>query len=371
MALATADPRSKLREVEAAISEKRDELSGALTERDTARDAVLSADGVASRESDEYKAAEAAVGKVSTLREDLDSLQEQQVTYLKLLGQEPDASPGRQVEGGMGDTDGWNSAKLESADLEATLEHISATKSKFGTYSLGEIASKEALVADVTGTANMRRGPYRGILPQLRRRIRLLDLIPTGTMTGNTIPYTVESGNFTTSTAPVEVAEGAVKPESGMTLTDATASAATIAHWMKIQKQSLSDWPALRSIVDSRLRYGLLRRVEAEVLAGDGTGQNMTGILNTSGIGSVSYTAGAAVSEQILRAITSIYLADAEATAAVVHPTDWQRALLQKAQYPAAGTPTVGSLEYTGGGPFATTPESMWGIPLIPTAAVP
>jgi HK97 family phage major capsid protein len=205
----------------------------------------------------------------------------------------------------------------------------------------------------------MRRGPYLGILPQLRRRIRVLDLLPTGTMTGNTLPYTQESGSFTTA---AETAEGDVKPEAALTLTDAEAVAATIAHWLKIRKQALSDWPALRSIVDSRLRYGLLRRLEAQVIAGDGVGVNMLGILNTSGIGTITYTGNPPVVEQVLRAITNIFLADAEATGIVLHPTDWQRALLHKAS---------GSGEYIGGGPYETTPLSMWGLPCIPTAAVP
>jgi HK97 family phage major capsid protein len=114
----------------------------------------------------------------------------------------------------------------------------------------------------------MRRGNYGGIVPQLRRQLRVLDLLPTGTMDENTFPYTQESGSFTTA---AETAEGGLKPEGGLTLTDAEAVAATIAHWLKIRKQALADSSALQSIVDSRLRYGVERRLEAEVLAGDGS----------------------------------------------------------------------------------------------------
>jgi HK97 family phage major capsid protein len=192
----------------------------------------------------------------------------------------------------------------------------------------------------------------------------VLDLIPTGTMDNNTFPYTQEGGSFGTA---AETAEGGLKPEAALTLTDAEAVAATIAHWLKIRKQALADTPALQSIIDGRLRYGVLRRLEGQVLAGDGAGANIRGILNTTGIGAVTFAAGNKVVEQILKGITTVLLADAEATGIVMNPLDWQDALLTKASNDAG---TVGSYEYVGGGPFQMTPQQLWGVPLIPSVAI-
>jgi HK97 family phage major capsid protein len=204
----------------------------------------------------------------------------------------------------------------------------------------------------------MRRGDFGGIMPQLRRNLSVLDLIPTGTMDMNTFPYTQEGGAFT---GAAETAEGTAKPEVGVTFTDAEAVARTIAGWTKLQKQSLEDVPALRTIIESRLRYIVQRRVEAQVLAGNGTAPNLQGILGTTGIGSVAYDAGKEVADLVLDGITSVLLADAQATGIVMNPLDWAAALQAKA---------AGDGHYFSGGPFSVTPQVMWGVPLIPSPAI-
>jgi HK97 family phage major capsid protein len=228
-----------------------------------------------------------------------------------------------------------------------------------GQVELGFLADRDTFAADITGTANMRRGDYIGVLPQLRRPLRILDLIPTGTMDQNTLPYTQESGSFATA---VETAEGGLKPEAAVTFTDQTATAATIAHWTKARKQVLADFPALQSIIDGRLRYGVERRLQDQILAGDGAGENIRGILNTSGLGAVAFDAGELIADQVLRGLTLVLLSDAEANAIVMHPTDWMNALIAKA---------AGDGHYYSGGPFSVTPAVMWGVPLIASSAIP
>jgi HK97 family phage major capsid protein len=369
MAATTTDPRERLREIEAELSQQRDARVEADRECEAARDAFAGSENL-SRDSDEFKAAEAALEKRGTIDDRIADLQHMQVTTLKLLGREaPD--PGHDRPAGDGTdprSEGWNSeALLADEDLRARLTHIAASKAKVGPVQLGEVAPRDAMVADITGTTAMRRGQYLGVVPQLRRNLRVLDLIPTGTMDNNSLPYTQESGSFSTA---AETAEGGAKPEAAVTFTDATADAQTIAHWSKIRKQALADFAALQSIIDSRLRYGVLRRLEGQILAGDGAGTNLRGILTTSGIGAVTFSAGALVTDQALRGITTVYLADANATAIVMHPTDWQTALLAKSTYTASAGVTGGSGEYFSGGPFDVTPLTMWGVPLIPSAAI-
>jgi hypothetical protein len=266
--------------------------------------------------------------------------------------------------------DAWDAgALLASQDVRDRLTEMAHTsKLSIGRVGLGEIASPEALAAnfgsgamaaDVAGTPNMRRGDYAGILPQLHRPLSILDLLPTATTDQNSIPYTQEGGSVATA---AETAEGAVKPEAALSLADVEAKAATIAHWLKNRKQVLADHPALQGIIEGRLRYGVLRRLEGQVLSGDGTGENIRGILQTSGIGAVTFTTGALVADQILRGITSVTLADAQANAIVCNPLDWQTVLLAK---------TSGSGEYINSdGPFGQTFTSMWGVPLIVSPAV-
>jgi HK97 family phage major capsid protein len=352
--------RDRLKAIEVELTQARDDRASALRERDAARDAFASS-GTLSQDTDEFRQAQAAVAKVGETEDRIAELQEIQVTTLKLLGGKDDQG-GRGHDRAAGDpTDprtGWNSGQLFDDDLEQRLAFAATTKSRFGGIDVGQVASRDALVADITGTTAMRRGDHQGIVPQLRRRLSVLDLIPTGTMDANTFPYTQESGSFATA---VETAEGSAKPEAALTLTDQEAIAATIAHWLKIRKQALSDTPALQSIIDGRLRYGVLRRLEAQVVNGDGAGANMRGILQTSGLGAVTFTAGALIADQILKGITTVFLADAEATGIVLNPIDWQTALLAKA---------AGDGHYFSGGPFEVTPQQMWGVPLLPSVAV-
>jgi HK97 family phage major capsid protein len=359
--VAEAPLKEKLKRIENELAEAREERVGLASARDEARAQYAGTESL-SADSDEFKAAEHAVRELGECDDKIDALQKVQVATLRMLGKDTPAG-GRQghdrAAGNADDPRGWNSAHIfESEDIRAQLAFAAHTKTKFGGIELGEVVSRDALAADITGTTSMRRGNYGGIVPQLRRQLRVLDLLPTGTMDENTFPYTQESGSFTTA---AETAEGAQKPEGGLTLTDAEAVAATIAHWLKIRKQALADSSALQSIVDSRLRYGVERRLEAEVLAGDGLGANITGILNTSGLGNVAFDNTQLPADQVLHGITTVLLADAQATGIVMNPLDWENAVKAKA---------AGDGHYFSNGPFSMTPEQMWGVPLIPSASI-
>lgn len=360
VALTTQPLKDKLAKVEAELAQARDERADAVKERDRAAEEFAGSESL-SQDSDEFQAAQAAVGAVGTLDDRIAGLQTVQVETLKMLGRDAPEAPSR-AAGNPTDPRGdvWDSQALfADEDTRQMLAHAAHSKSRFGGVELGEVASRDALVADITGTASMRRGDYLGTIPQLRRQLRVLDLIPTGTMNNNTLPYTQESGSFATAT---EVVEGDLKPEAGVTFTDATATAQTIAHWQKVRKQALADYAALQSIVDSRLRYGVERRLEGQVIAGNGADPNLRGILNTSGIGAVAFNGAELPADQVLRAITTVFLADAQATGIVMNPTNWETVIKAKA---------AGDGHYYSGGPFEVTPQVMWGVPLIPSASIP
>ena len=356
--------KEKLARVEDDLRVARESRADAAKAREKAKEAYAELpDGADDAEL--FNAAMAEVGKVGEFDEEIAALSTKQVDLLKMIG---DNEAVQRTNGGSpapNPAAGWDSTQLFASDeVRAQLEHISGSKSRFGSMQLGEVATREMLVADVSVSDDMRRGTYRGVLPQLVRPLRVLDLIPTGTTDGNLVPYTQESGPLT---GAAETAEGDAKPEAGITFTDADAPVRTIAAWMKLRKQSLSDFAALQSIVDGRLRYLVRRRLEGQILAGDGSGSNLRGILNTSGIGTVEFNADVPTSELVLSGITNVYLNEGEADGVVLNPIDWQTALTEKAQN-AAGD--AGSFEYVGGGPFGSTPGSLWGVAAIPSPAL-
>ena len=277
---------------------------------------------------------------------------------------------------GLGSGGGLRDSFLESPDTLRELEGLASSSVPIGRMNLGLAMGRDDLVGmiesggwgqpklaatgDVTIPDTARLGPYAGVIPQLRRRIRLLDLIPSSPMDGHGFDFTQEQGSFDTA---AETAEGATKPAGDLTLTDAQVVAKTIAHWFKLKRQQLSDVPALGTVVQNRLTYGVLRRLENQLVAGDGTGDNLTGILSTSGIASVAFAAGTALSDLSLSGITDVLLSDAEPDGVLLNPTDVQSMLVAKA--------TGSGERLDSEGAFGAMPQTFWGLPLIASRVVP
>ncbi|MGY3609921.1 MULTISPECIES: phage major capsid protein [unclassified Bradyrhizobium] len=216
---------------------------------------------------------------------------------------------------------------------------------------------------DTAGAVGAAIAPTRlpGVLPLPQRRMTVRDLITPGRMDGNALEYVKETG-FTNSAAPV--AEGAAKPESDIKFALITTSAKVIAHWMKASKQVLDDIAQLRSIIDNRLLYGLAYVEENQLLNGDGTGQNLHGILPQATAYAVpaGLTAPTPTTEiDTLRiAMLQAALAEFPATGHVLNPIDWATIELTK--------DTQG--RYIIGNPQGTAQPTMWGLPVVATQAM-
>jgi len=198
-----------------------------------------------------------------------------------------------------------------------------------------------------------------GLLPLPQRRLTVRDLISPGRMDGNSLEYLKETG-FTNGAGMV--AETATKPESDIKLDLQNTSAKVIAHWMKASKQVLSDVSQLRSIIDERLLYGLAYKEEGQLLNGDGTGQNLLGIIPQATAYAAPTTIGDVNIIDVLRlAMLQAALAEYPATGHVLHPTDW--AVIETLK------DTTG--RYIIGNPQGTTTPTLWGLPVVATQAIP
>lgn len=136
-----------------------------------------------------------------------------------------------------------------------------------------------AAASPVTTPAGSVPVDYRGIKGEPELPNVVTAAFPHVPTQSNAISYLKESA-FTNSAA--ETAEGTAKPESKMEFTEVDAQVRTIAHYIRVTKQLAEDAPALAAYINSRMMYGLNRRIEKQLLVGDGTGQNLSGIF-TSG----------------------------------------------------------------------------------------
>ena len=221
-------------------------------------------------------------------------------------------------------------------------------------------AAITSVTTDTDGAAGdlVRTTRLPGVVALPQRRMTVRDLLSPGRMDGSTLEYVKETG-FTNNAAPV--AENAVKPESSMKFDLVTTSAKVIAHWVKASRQILDDASQLQSIVDQRLRYGLAYVEEQQLLNGDGTGQNLLGIVPQASAYTAPITvSGATIIDQIRLALLQAELAEYPSTGIVMNPKDWTRVELLK---DSQG-------RYIIGNPQGNAAASLWGIPVVTTQAM-
>ena len=75
------------------------------------------------------------------------------------------------------------------------------------------------------------------------------------------------------------MAEGALKPTSNVTFESVTDRVKKLAVWMPVTDEALDDVPQLFGYIQELLRYDLKLEEEAQILKGDGTGENLNGLM--------------------------------------------------------------------------------------------
>jgi HK97 family phage major capsid protein len=214
--------------------------------------------------------------------------------------------------------------------------------------------------ADAAGAAGdlVPNNRLAGVSRLPERRLTVRDLVMPGRMDGQTLEYAKETG-FTNSAAGV--AEGAAKPQSDLKFDLVTTTAKVVAHHMKASRQVLSDAPQLQSMIDGKLLYGLALKEEQMLLAGDGTGQNLLGIIPQATAYSAAFTPSAAtVIDTIRLALLQAALAEYPASGIVLHPSDWARIELTK--------DSTG--QYIIGNPQGTLAPTLWSVPVVATQSI-
>ncbi|ANY24397.1 HK97 family phage prohead protease [Gordonia terrae] len=196
------------------------------------------------------------------------------------------------------------------------------------------------------------------VIPTGRPATSLLDVIPTITRPVPTWRYLRQNARALNA-APV--AEGDLKPVSEVGTQTIESGAVVIAHLSEpVGKFILEDAPGLQRFAAEELVFGLDRAVEAQVLAGDGTGENLTGILATSGLQVQTFESSAIVS--IRKALTKAEAAGYVPTVAVLRPEAWEEIEL---------TATSADAIAFRGVPIDLTERKIWGLRVVLSTALP
>lgn len=157
------------------------------------------------------------------------------------------------------------------------------------------------------------------------------------------------------------VTDGALKPTSIYTMEEVEDRYRVIAHLSEpIPQRYFHDDKSLGDFLANEMGYGLQRAVELQALSGDGTGENMTGILATSGHLSQAWTSDLLTT--LRKAMTALQVTGVDPTALVLHPTDAERLDLLREG--------VDSGKYLLGDPAAEAVRTLWTIPRVTSVAV-
>lgn len=245
---------------------------------------------------------------------------------------------------------------VESEDVKAFLGKTTPR----GRVDMPVKAAITSLTTDADGSAGdlVQTTRLPGVLGLAERRMTVRDLISPGTMDGSSLEYVKETG-FTNNAAPV--AEGAKKAESSLKYDLITTNAKVIAHFVKASRQILSDASQLASLIDHRLRYGLAYKEELQLLNGDGTGQNLLGIIPqaTAYVAPLTVT-GATQIDKLRLALLQAELAEYPSTGLVLNPIDWAGIELTKDD----------TGRYIIGNPQGVIGATLWNRPVVTTQAI-
>ena len=248
-----------------------------------------------------------------------------------------------------------NESMEENTDAIAKFARKETNKVSFQLKAVGDMGFSANFGTASQSTANVRPG----IITDPNRRTHIRDLVPQGTMDGSTFYYVKENGVGEGSIGTV--AENATKPQIDLDLIEANANAEYIAGWLRISKKMLADVKGMTAFLQMRLMEKLLRAEDNQLLNGNGTTPNISGITDTGNF--TAYNGGDGVDiEDLVNAISQ--LEDEEeryANGILLRPADYYRLALNKAsgsgEYDLPGIVTLanGRLNIAGVPVYAST----------------
>ncbi|MBN7807267.1 phage major capsid protein [Agrobacterium rosae] len=250
----------------------------------------------------------------------------------------------------------------------ANSDKISAVSSAFRGEAVIKLGGENAAITSANTTVGAGRSPATSLAPSQRlpdiitpyeRELRVRDVIGSARTTASAVEYPKETG-YTNNAAPV--AENTLKPRSDITFDLSNAPVRTIAHTFKISRQMLDDVPALAAYVGMRGTYGLKFVEEQQLLKGNGTGQELLGLLPQATAFAPTWAAQDPTPiDRLLQAISQAEDSEIAVNAIVLNRRDWRRII---------GTKDAGGNYIAEQSPFGLQAPLLWNLPVVATNAM-
>lgn len=284
---------------------------------------------------DAFEKVDAAYKRADGLRDELNELRDRAARALAIVGQK--AGEHREtVE--VREARTIADRLLQSEEYRALREsgRLESQRTRIDTAPV-EVATRDEFIAGlrmrvVDNSAGSGGGliwsDRKGIVvPIAERSVRLLDVITIGTTDSDTVEWAVETTN---EHAAAETAYGVDAPEASYGWDKRSTTVRRIPHFIAATKGALADGGQLRTLLNTKLAKGVRLRHESQVLKGDGTGDNLEGILEydilEQAVGTDSRF------DAVHKALTKVRVAMEDNAASVIglHPYDYERIVLEK-----------------------------------------
>lgn len=203
-----------------------------------------------------------------------------------------------------------------------------------------------------------------GIFGPGQRNLLIRDLFPVGTTQSDTVRFVRETA--VTDNAAPQAGQGATKGESDFDFTATSVPIETIAHFVVVATQLLDDAVGLQSYLDMRMRYLLLLEEENQLLNGDGTSNNLNGVVTQATAYDSSLETSLGITsvqdlDRIRVAMYQVVASEYPPTGIVINPFNWAAIEMLKDS----------DNRYLFVNPANATSPRMWGLPVSVSLSMP
>lgn len=166
------------------------------------------------------------------------------------------------------------------------------------------------------------------------RPVHVRQLIPQGSTSSDVIRFVKESGY---SNGAATAAEGATLAQSDFDMTASDSNVRKIGTYFRISEEMLADTPQLTSYISARAPEKLLNVEDTQILTGNGSAPNLSGIITDAADFDVSsggafYQSVESANEfdVLVASLNQLALSNYQASYILLHPTDFHKILLLK-----------------------------------------
>jgi HK97 family phage major capsid protein len=259
--------------------------------------------------------------KIKEVKEDLDTRATEAKALAQKTADELKELKQTQATNGIGGAPSMKSYTQEVS--EKLVQHKDRLKAgarfsfELGTKAVGNMGSS----TNLTGSYFVAPTVVPGVVMQPYNQVHMRNLLTTGTTNSNVVRYVRDNGG---EGGPTTVAEAATKPQMDRDLQVYDANVRKIATYLRVPEEMIEDIEYLTSFLTNIGTEETLAVEDTQILYGDGTGQNLSGLFtNATAFADLGVVTAPNRFDVLRSAQTQLRIAKRTPNFAIVNPLDY------------------------------------------------